>query len=493
MQYVFKAGFSTAEKVTSVSGRGVGMDVVRTNIEKIGGTVSLSSARNKGSTFHIKIPLTLAIVSVLLVESCGQRFALPQLNVVELVRVGRDSEHHVETIHGAAVLRLRDKLLPLMTLAEILHLPTLKQIDVAADLSPEAYVAVLRVGATDFGLVLDQIYDTEEIVVKPVTSILHGIDVYSGNTILGDGSVIMILDPNGVLKCFGGRELAARSDDVPLNAAHQHVEKIAGFLVFEAGKGAPKAVPLELVSRLEVVSASAIERSGDDYVVQYRGDLMRLKTLPGIPMPERGDFDVVVFTYDGRTIGLAVDAICDILQAPLAIKLASSVDHLLGSMVLLGKTTDILDVGYLLKDLVGDISSLSDHPSKGSGEKVLLVEDSVFFRKLIVPFLEEAGYQVTEAGDAHEALGIVAANKNGFDLVVTDIEMPELDGFELAVRLRADARYARVPILAFTSTVNDIFRQRASKVGMDGLIIKTDREALLQAMAESLQRIAEVA
>ncbi len=493
MQYVFKAGFSTAEKVTSVSGRGVGMDVVRTNIEKIGGTVSLSSAKNKGSTFHIKIPLTLAIVSVLLVESRGQRFALPQLNVVELVRVGEESPYKLEVINQSSVLRLRDKLLPLIQLNDILKLP--EQTDMSrTDESdvPNSYVAVLRVGATDFGLVLDKIYDTEEIVVKPVSTVLSGLDIYSGNTILGDGNVIMILDPNGVLKCFGGREAAGKEEPL-LAGATQQQEKIASFLVFRAGEGAPKAVPLELVSRLEVVQSSAVELSGSDHVVQYRDELMRLKTLPGVTMPTEGEFDVVVFTYDNRTIGLVVDSITDIVEAPLDIKLASSEEHFLGSILLLGKTTDVVDVGYLLKDLVSDLDRFSTTAAKVSGVRVLLVEDSVFFRKLIVPFLRDSGYIVTEAADGNEALKLIDAHKAAFDLVVTDIEMPEMDGFELASQLRLDSRLAAVPILAFTSTVNDIFQQRALKVGMNDIILKTDREALVLAMAQQLNGVAEVA
>ena len=302
----------------------------------------------------------------------------------------------------------------------------------------------------------------------------------------------MILDPNGVLKCFGGRE-AVGKEDALLAGAAQAQEKIASFLVFRAGAGAPKAVPLELVSRLEVVAANTVELSGHDHVVQYRGELMRLKTLPGEVIPTEGEFDVVVFTYDNRTIGLVVDSITDIVEAPLDIKLASSEEHFLGSILLLGKTTDVVDVGYLLKDLVSDLDRFGTAAAKVSDVRVLLVEDSVFFRKLIVPFLRDSGYIVTEAGDGYEALKLVDAHKAAFDIVITDIEMPEMDGFELATHLRADSRLAAVPILAFTSTVNDIFQQRALKVGMNDIILKTDREALVLAMHRQLNNVAEVA
>ncbi|MFZ4541875.1 MAG: hybrid sensor histidine kinase/response regulator [Rickettsiales bacterium] len=492
MQYIFAAGFSTAEKVTSVSGRGVGMDVVRTNIEKIGGTVSLTSAMGKGSTFHIKIPLTLAIVSVLLVETSKQRFAVPQLNVVELVRVGGESENKIESINQSSVLRLRDKLLPLMNLRDILELPVLEADPDDEEFESDGYVAVLRIGATDFGLILDKIYDTEEIVVKPVSPVLGGIEVYSGNTILGDGSVIMILDPNGLAKSFGNRDTSPK-DEADANANAMAKEKLASFLVFKAGPGAPKAVPLELVSRLEVIDAGIVELSGKDYVVQYRGDLMRLQALPEMEIPTSGEFDVIVFTYDNRTLGLVVDSITDIIEAPLSIKLTAPEEHFLGSIVIMGKTTDVVDVGYLLKDLVNDLTHLGNTATKVTGIKVLLVEDSMFFRKLIVPFLSDVGYIVTEAATPHEALEITGKKSNEFDIVVTDIEMPEMDGFELTAQLRRDPCYARMPIIAFTSTVNDIFKQRGNKVGMDALILKTDREALLAEITRQISSKKEAA
>jgi two-component system chemotaxis sensor kinase CheA len=491
MQYIFKAGFSTAEKVTSVSGRGVGMDVVRTNIEKIGGTVSLTSKMGKGSTFHIKIPLTLAIVSVLLVECGGQKFAIPQINVVELVRTGAESEYKVENINSAAVLRLRDKLLPLVKLRDILQIPLPEPIEGAAVATPDSYVVVVRIGPTDFGLVIDRVFDTEEIVVKPVSRVLGDFDVYSGNTILGDGNVIMILDPNGLAKSFGTRDTGA--GNVPDQTAALSEEKLTNFLVFKSGSNAPKAVPLELVSRLEVIDAKSVELSGHEAVVQYRGDLMRLKALPESEIPTEGEFDVIVFTYDGKTVGLVVSEIVDILEAPLAVKLSASEEYYLGSLVIDGKTTNVVDVGYLLKDLLDDLNKLGHAPVVASGIKLLVVEDSMFFRKLIVPFLQNAGYEVSSAASGIEALDVVAGASKAFDVVVTDIEMPEMDGFDLTRRLRLDTRYSHTPILAFTSTVNEAFKERGTRAGMDGLILKTDREALLVAVRNMLERTKEMA
>src|SRR5262245_54536439 len=192
-QYVFKAGFSTAAKVTSVSGRGVGMDVVKTNIEKIGGTVEMRSTAGKGTTFVIKIPLTLAIVSALIVECASERFAIPQISVVELVRATTNGELKVERIKDTPVLRLRNRLLPLVSLRKLLQLDT---VEVKAE--DDTFIVVIQVGTYSFGIMVDRVFDTEEIVVKPVAPILRDIEMFSGNTILGDGSVIMILDPNEI-------------------------------------------------------------------------------------------------------------------------------------------------------------------------------------------------------------------------------------------------------------------------------------------------------
>lgn len=481
IQHIFKPGFSTAEQVTSVSGRGVGMDVVRTNIEKIGGTVELSSEPGRGSTFHIKIPLTLAIVSVLILDACGEKFAIPQINVLELVRVDHDSEHQVEEINGSKVLRLRDKLLPLASLSRILKLPDVRD----ADDAQEKFVVVCKIGGSDFGLVVDRIYDTEEIVVKPVASALKQIDVYSGNTILGDGTVIMILDPNGLARQVG--ELDSFTKDEQEELAKKKGEKVVSFLLFGTGKGAPKAVPLELVSRLEEIEASKIERSGENPVIQYRGELMRLIDLHDRPLPEEGKHEVIVFTYDGKTIGLMVDKILDIVEAPLAVKMMSEDDAYLGSMVIQSKTTDVVDVGYLLRDMVDEIGKLElGKDLRVEDMTVLLVEDSMFFRKLTVPLLERVGYNVVAAEHAMQALEFLYSKRYNFNAIVTDIEMPEMDGFAFAERLRSDNRYDHLPIIAFTSTVNQDFLERGEQIGMADIILKTDREALVQSIAKHL-------
>ena len=484
-QFIFGAGFSTAEKVTSVSGRGVGMDVVRTNIEKIGGTIELDSTWGKGSKLAIKIPLTLAIVSVLLVEVRGQKFAIPQINVLELVRVAADSELTIETINEAPVMRLRDKLLPITVLTKILGLES-----TAIDTATEKYVVVCKVGGHDFGVLVDRVFDTEEIVVKPVAGILKHISIYSGNTILGDGSVIMILDPSGIVKTLGNVELSTHAP-VPVAANRKENDAPVGFLLFSTGSGAPKSVPLELVSRLEEIDVAHIEIAGEHPVIQYRGELMRLLTLDTqMKLPDSGPVEVIVFSYDKKMVGLVVQEIIDIVYASFAIKISSpelKQQGYLGSMVIAGKSTDVVDVGYLLADLVGQVVSDIDSFSKTkAGEcQLLLVEDSPFFRNLTVPFLASVGYKITAAENAEEALDIMRNGKI-FDVIVTDLEMPGMNGFEFAAVCRNTQQTKHVPIVAYTASINDDVIRRSKESGMNDCIVKTDRAGLLDTVSRCL-------
>src|SRR6266481_6347027 len=244
-KFIFAPGFSTAATVTSVSGRGVGMDVVRTNIDQIGGTIEVKSTPGEGSSFTIRIPLTLAIVSALIVEVASDRFAIPQLAVVELVRAQSNSEHKIERIKDAPVLRLRDKLLPLI------HLQSLLKMNNGAANEPEnGFIVVTQVGNQTFGIVVDAVFHTEEIVVKPMSTRLRHISMFSGNTILGDGSVIMIIDPNGIAKTVGGTGGQHTAEEVDTKP-HGSTEEATSLLIFRAGSAQPKAVPLSLVTRLE--------------------------------------------------------------------------------------------------------------------------------------------------------------------------------------------------------------------------------------------------
>ena len=263
-KFIFRPGFSTAQAISGVSGRGVGMDVVRNNIELIGGTVELKSSSPSGTTFTIKIPLTLAIMAALIVEASGQRFAIPQYSVIELVRTGNASGHDVELINDTAVLRLRDKLLPLLDLAQLLRLES-SRTTLERVANRVLTVVVIQVGARLFGVLVDSVFRTEEIVVKPMSSLLRDVGMFSGNTILGDGSVIMIIDPNALGSVVGAVEGQADLASAAPTVEAATTENKTALLLFRAGSSAMKAVPLSLITRTRG------DRARHDRALQWRG------------------------------------------------------------------------------------------------------------------------------------------------------------------------------------------------------------------------------
>ncbi|ONG47478.1 hybrid sensor histidine kinase/response regulator [Pseudoroseomonas deserti] len=484
--FIFRAGFSTAAAVTSVSGRGVGMDVVKTNVEKIGGTIDLRSVEGKGTTFYIKIPLTLAIVSALIVEAGGERFAIPQIGVVELVRAGGSSEGaQIERIHATPVMRLRDRLLPLVSLSNLL------QLEMAAGQeggkADEGFVVVTQVGANVFGIIVDKVFDTEEIVVKPVAPILRHVTMFSGNTILGDGSVIMILDPNGIARATGvgadgPSEDAARG---PEGLRGQRSTERTALLLFRAGDDTPKAVPLGLVARLEDLPVESIEHSGGKTLVQYRGKLMPLVPMSGSWMPpEPGRRQaVLVFNDRDRAMGLMVDSILDVVEAHLLIEGPSEMPGFLGSAVIGGKVTDVMDCAWWLRQAGDDWFR---PPSLAQlVRRLLLVEDSAFFRHLLVPGLTACGYDVVAVDTGNQALQLREQGAM-FDIIVSDIEMPDLDGIGLARAVRAEGPWQALPMIALSGRVEPEQVRQAIAAGFTDYVGKSDRDALLAALQQHL-------
>ncbi|MEW6148941.1 MAG: hybrid sensor histidine kinase/response regulator, partial [Pseudomonadota bacterium] len=477
-KFIFAPGFSTAAAVTSVSGRGVGMDVVRTNIDQIGGTIDIKSVAGEGSSVTIKIPLTLAIVSALIVEAAGDRFAIPQLSVVELVRARANSEHRIERIKDTAVLRLRNKLLPLI------HLKKLLKIDDGAASDPEnGFIVVTQVGSQTFGIVVDGVFHTEEIVVKPMSTKLRHIDMFSGNTILGDGAVIMIIDPNGIAKALGAAGSSAH-DMGDENGAH-HIgsgEQTTSLLVFRAGSSQPKAVPLGLVTRLEELPADKIEFSNGRYMVQYREQLMPLVAMEGVTIASQGAQPILVFADDGRSMGLVVDEIIDIVEERLNIEVGGSGSGILGSAVIKGQATEVIDVGHFLPMAFSDWFTRKEMKPSLHSQSVLLVDDSAFFRNMLAPVLKAAGYRVRTAPTAQE--GLAALRAQSFDVILTDIEMPDMNGFEFAEVVRSDNNLAATPIIGLSALVSPAAIERGRQAGFHDYVAKFDRPGLIAALKE---------
>jgi two-component system chemotaxis sensor kinase CheA len=356
LDLIFRPGFSTAEKVTQISGRGVGMDVVRTNVERIGGSVEMVSRPGRGSVCRVRVPLTLVIVPALIIESAGERYAVPQANLAELVRIPPEREAKLlADVQGTPVLRLRGELLPLVDLAQQLRTGAARR---AADGSRS--VVVLSAEARTFGLLVDEVADTEEIVVKPLGAQLQQLGVYSGATVRGDGRVALVLDVHGLARRAGvlqdadGRLRAAEA------GAARGVPARRGFLVLRGPDDGRLAIPLGEVTRLEEVDPARIERMGGGEALQYRGRILPLVRLSGAllerrrrprtaPPPAGEKLQVVVQTVGGRDVGLVVESVLDVVEEAVEVDASRATrPGVAGCAVIQGRITEVLDTARLL-------------------------------------------------------------------------------------------------------------------------------------------------
>jgi len=350
LHLIFLPGFSLAPKITNVSGRGVGMDVVKTRIETIGGSVDVTTRIGKGSTFRLTIPLTLAIIPALTIGCAGRRYAVPQVSVLELVRLsGEHARGGIELISGAPVYRLRDMLLPLVRLDEQLGLVAFGAADGDGPVDPDrgGFIVVLHAEQQRFGLVVDDVLDTQEIVVKPLGRHLKGIPVYAGATILGDGSVVLILDAATLAR---RSNVLSNSQGVAAVDTGKGEETVDPVLVVEVGGGRRAAIPLEMVTRLEEIPAASIERVGGREVVQYRGHIMpliRLSNLLGAYGDDTTPVDgiqMVVYTRGDRSVGFVVERILDIASERRGTRSDIDDHALIGSVVVGDKVVELLDI-----------------------------------------------------------------------------------------------------------------------------------------------------
>ncbi|MER2196043.1 hybrid sensor histidine kinase/response regulator [Methylobacterium brachiatum] len=479
-KFIFDAGFSTAAAVTSVSGRGVGMDVVKTNIETIGGIIDIATTAGRGTTFTIKIPLTLAIVAALIVRAGEHRFALPQVAVLELVRVDAGAQR-VERINGSPVLRLRERLLPIVSLTGLLG-----QSGGQGDETAQAgFVVVAQVGRERFGILVDEVFHTEEIVVKPMSAKLRHIPMFAGNTILGDGAVVLIIDPNGVARqvAQGVQGSSGHADSDAEAEASEMGDTKTTLLVFKGGQGSFKAVPLSLVTRLEEIECDKVEWLGGRPLIQYRGRLMPLVPAdPAITIRSEGTQALVVFSDGERAMGLVVDEIVDIVEERLDIEIAADRSDLIGSAVLRGRATDIINIAHFLPLAYDDWARGPKRAEQVS--TLLLVDDSAFFRDMLSPVLKAAGYQVVTAASTDAALSILQSDPR-IEVVVTDLEMPGRSGFDLVAAMRSgEPRVAGLPVIGLTGTVGADAVERARSLAITDLVAKFDRSGLIAALAE---------
>jgi two-component system chemotaxis sensor kinase CheA len=377
LSMIFLPGFSTAEKVTNLSGRGVGMDVVKTNIDRVNGSVDLQSTPGKGSTVKIKIPLTLAIVRAVIIQSNGKRFAIPQVSIQELVRLDGDSvKTGIEQVHGVPVYRIRGRLLPLVYLNEELKLKKLPMED--KEQEDAVNIVVLQADDHPFGLVVDEINDSEEIVVKPLSKQLKATKVFAGATIMGDGKVALILDVVGLAQSAsiltGARDSAfSEKSDESLDMQAQAQDEKETFLLFTGPDEGRMALPLSLVARLEEFPASMVEKSGNEWVVQYRGKILPLIRLDVVLEERRArlrhkaqtiepdPLQVLVCHEEGRTLGIVVDRILDIVEDAALIKSSATREGVQHVVVINERVTELLDIPVIQRIAEENRSLSTEH------------------------------------------------------------------------------------------------------------------------------------
>ncbi len=493
LNLVFLPGMSTAEKVTSVSGRGVGMDVVKSNIEKIGGAVDLVSRAGQGTTLKVKIPLTLAIIPGLIVTTAerrsaprlrralGERFVIPQVSLLELIRLeGEAGKRQIERIHGTPVYRRRGQLLPIVYLSEVLGMG--EPLD-----SGVVNIVVLQAEDRQFGLVVDGISDTQEIVVKPLGKQFKGLDCYAGATIMGDGRVALILDVLGIGQKSGvvqeTREQARAEGDHEQQAGTDRQT----FLLFRAGSFERVAVPLALVARLEEFPQSKIEHAGGRLVVQYRDRILPLAPLGAIlgdgaaqTAAVRDPAQAIVFADGDRTLGILVDQILDIVEDNVTVRRGADRPGLLGSAVIGKKVADLLDLHAVIEGADAHwFGGRENQPAEGI--TVMVAETSAFARGLVRNALDMAGYHVVEAADTEEALRMLEKRKIGVVVASADLR-PAADG-GLREKMQALPEWAGIPVLTLGNSADEIRAYSGHLRDLEDCQVKFDREAMLRSVA----------
>ena len=480
LHLIFQPGFSTAEVITNVSGRGVGMDVVKSNIEKIGGIVDVVSRPGEGSTVKIKIPLTLAIIPGLVITSGGERFVIPQVSLLELIRLeGDSSDKHIEHVHGTPVYRRRGSLLPIAYLNQVLGLKSAEQAEAVS-------MVVLQAEDRQFGLVVDGINDTQEIVVKPLGKQLKGLTVYAGATIMGDGRVALILDVPGIGQRSGvlaeSREQARASTD---QKTHGGIEQ-QRLLLFRAGSFERLAVPLSLVARLEEFPRSSIEHAGGSQVVQYRNRILPLVSLRAVLESSGPDDDqtadpvqVIVFNDGDHSLGVVVDQILDVAEDTVTVRQKTARKGLLGSGVVGKRVADFLDLNQIIRAASEDWSHRTGESA--SGKRILLAESSTFSRGLIRSGLDMAGYRVVEAANLEEVIRVL--EQEPVDVVVAALDLPPNGSSAVLAAMRQRPEWQAIPILALADSLDQIQGRAGRPMDCEDFQVKFDREAMLESVA----------
>ncbi|MGZ3795146.1 MAG: hybrid sensor histidine kinase/response regulator [Pseudobdellovibrionaceae bacterium] len=515
---IFYPGFSTANQVTAVSGRGVGMDVVKTNIEKIGGSVELSSRLGKGSMIQLKIPLTLAIVPALIVQSEGDRYAIPQVKLVELVRVSEEDGRKIEFVQGKPTFRLRGDLLPLVHMREVLNLEGKAE---SFNAVSAVNIVVLNAEGEKFGLIVDEILDTTDIVVKPLAQFLRRVSIFSGATIMGDGAIGLILDVVGIAEKSHVSVRSAKKqgtfDELQNSKGKHKMADAQEFLLVKTSAAGIHAIPLCLVHRLEEFARESIEVSGDQKVVRYRNSILPLLNVDqalkyAVKESENPDSTVapvVVVQKSGRNYGLMVREILDVILIEGQVDdTIQDREGILGNLIYEEKILVVMDVLALIEtefslkfaavsggqenssriasDRVQELQRISKN-MRAEKTKVLFAEDVVFFRKQVMKVLSRAGYEVVTAENGALALKILTESPEEFAVILSDIEMPEMNGLEFARAVKANPKTNSIPLVALTTRFKENDIKEGQEAGFDIYLEKLNEEKLLSGLNDVLR------
>ncbi len=543
---IFLPGFSTADKVTDVSGRGVGMDVVKTNLDKLGGIIDIDSEIGNGTTIRIKLPLTLAIIPCQIVLTGGERYAIPQVNLEELLRIPAGQiRERIERVGDADVVRLRGNLLPLIRLSDVIesdsyyHDPETGSVKVsrrksladrrakkspliaaqeqapasepqtgtAPERNPEdrryhaesaLNIVVVSTGAMKYGLVVDELHDSEEIVVKPLGRDLKKCKGYAGATIMGDGRVALILDVSNLASMAGlmSMEGTARAAEVA-NDEHETMRASRdkqSLLIFRSSEEEQFAAPLNLVERIEKIKHTDIEQVGGKRVIKYRGGSLPLFSIDEAtnvkPLADAENLLVIVFIVAGREVGLLAIGPVDAIETNIEIdgRTLRQVG-IMGSAIISDHTTLLIDIHEIIQTLNPQWFENQEPSSTMEGESatILFAEDSTFFRNQVKGSMEKEGFNVLEAEDGVIAWDLLQENSDRICLVVTDIEMPNMDGFMLTKKIKENPSFNHLPVIALTTLAGEEDISRGKSVGVDDYQIKLDREKLIQSIHNFLK------
>jgi len=539
MALVFLPGLSTADTVTDLSGRGVGMDVVKTNLERLGGKAEIESEPGKGTLFRIKLPLTLAIIPSLIVTVEGERFAIPQINVVELLRIRAEhAKVRIEVVGDSEVLILRDQLVPILRFNDFLGvMPTyidpntgrreisrrsrvadrrsphhpimagtgenLERTDASADerrcadgrrrrAASDIEIVVVTTGTMQYGLVVDSFQNTEEIVVKPLGRHMKGLQEYAGATIMGDGKVALILDVTGLATKADLSPLSgsSRGEEISAEAEKERLQDTHSLFLFHNGPDELCATPLDTVLRIERIVGHQIEMVGGRRTMQYRGKSLPLMALSDVapvqPIDEGRDLAVIVSSVYGREVGLLGAMPVDVVESHADIDQTTHRQNgITGSTIIRDKTVLLADIYELVESLFPEWVNRQEKyvdEQVDAEVTVLLAEDSDFFRAQVRRFLEEGGFKVLDAPDGQAAWELLGKNVDTVRVIVTDIEMPRLTGLELTERIRSEPRVASLPVIGLSSLAGDDDIARGKAAGINEYQIKLDRDRLIEAV-----------